>query len=212
MIRDACPGDSAAIARIYNHYIARTIITFEEEEISTRAMADRIAEVQADSLPWLAAEVDGQIVGYAYASKWNGRCAYRYSAEATVYLDPECLGRGYGSRLYERLFALLRELGMHTVIGGIALPNSASVALHEKFGMKKVARFEEVGCSRGWVVPASELAEDPMNLERPCRPSLSRARTWRSTCCTAFSTLALSLGLRTRAGNTATSYNLAHSA
>ena len=153
MIRDACPGDSAAIARIYNHYIARTLITFEEEEISTRAMADRIAEVQADSLPWLA-------------------------AEATGYLDPECLGRGYGSRLYERLFALLRELGMHTVIGGIALPNSASVALHEKFGMKKVARFEihEAALPSGVVMHAQRGRTGAQRLDVAVRPPQEHAR------------------------------------
>ena len=145
MIRTATAGDADAIARIYNHYVANTIITFEEQAVSSEEMAARIAEIAAASLPWLVAELDGSIVGYAYASKWKGRCAYRFSAECTVYLDPDCVGRGYGTMLYGRLFAALRERGMHAVIGGVALPNPASVALHEKLGMRKVAHFGEVG-------------------------------------------------------------------
>ncbi|MFA6312228.1 MAG: arsinothricin resistance N-acetyltransferase ArsN1 family B [Sterolibacterium sp.] len=145
MIRPAIATDADSIARIYNHYILNTIITFEEQAVSAQEMAERIAEVTSASLPWLVAEDDGRIVGYAYASKWKGRCAYRFSVESTVYLDPDCVGKGYGTRLYESLFASLRECGMHVVIGGIALPNPASIALHEKLGMKKVAHFGEVG-------------------------------------------------------------------
>jgi phosphinothricin acetyltransferase len=145
VIRPAIATDADSIARIYNHYILNTIITFEEQAVSAQEMAERIAEVTSASLPWLVAEDDGRIVGYAYASKWKGRCAYRFSVESTVYLDPDCVGKGYGTRLYESLFASLRECGMHVVIGGIALPNPASIALHEKLGMKKVAHFGEVG-------------------------------------------------------------------
>jgi phosphinothricin acetyltransferase len=145
LIRTATARDAQAITQIYNHYILNTSITFEEQAISADEMAGRIAEVQAASLPWLVAEQDGQIVGYAYASKWKGRCAYRYSVESTVYLDA-CAGRkGYGSQLYEQLLAALKQCGMHVVMGGIALPNPASVALHEKLGFKKVAHFSEVG-------------------------------------------------------------------
>jgi phosphinothricin acetyltransferase len=145
LIRTATASDADTITRIYNHYILNTTITFEEQAISTEEMAERIAEVQAASLPWLVAEQDGQIVGYAYASKWKGRCAYRFSVESTVYLDASAVRKGYGSLLYQQLFAALRECGMHVVMGGIALPNPASVALHEKLGFKKVAHFSEVG-------------------------------------------------------------------
>ena len=145
VIRTAMAGDAEAIARIYNHYVASTIVTFEEQAVSIEEMAGRILEIGSAALPWLVAEQDGRIVGYAYASKWKGRCAYRFSAECTVYLDPDCVGMGYGTKLYERLFAALRERGMHAVIGGVALPNPASVALHEKLGMTKVAHFREVG-------------------------------------------------------------------
>lgn len=144
-IRPATASDSAAIARIYNHYILNTVITFEEEAVSSEDMAQRISEVSAASFPWLVAEQADAVVGYAYAGKWKGRCAYRYSAESTIYLDPAITGRGLGTKLYEALFSNLREAKMHTVLGGIALPNPASIALHEKFGLRKAAHFSEIG-------------------------------------------------------------------
>jgi L-amino acid N-acyltransferase YncA len=145
VIRPALASDANALARIYNHYIRTTAITFEETEVAAPEMAARVEELAAASLPWLVLEQDQQVIGYAYASKWRGRCAYRYSVESTVYLDPAHTGQGHGAILYAALFAALRERGMHVVIGGIALPNPASVALHEKLGMQKVAHFKEVG-------------------------------------------------------------------
>jgi L-amino acid N-acyltransferase YncA len=145
VIREAIPADSGRLAEIYNHYILNSIVTFEEQVVSAQEMSSRVEETQASSLPWLVAEYQRQVVGYAYASKWKGRCAYRYSVESTVYLAPEATGRGIGTRLYEELFARLRDQGMHVIIGGIALPNPGSIALHEKFGFRKVAHFEEVG-------------------------------------------------------------------
>lgn len=88
---------------------------------------------------------DGDVIGYAYASKWKGRCAYRFAVETSVYVDSSARGAGVGTVLYEALFAALGGRGIHAAIGGIALPNEASIALHERFGMKKVAHFEQVG-------------------------------------------------------------------
>ena len=144
-VRPATPADGDAVARIYNHFIAHTIVTFEEEPVAGDEMARRIADVQSASLPWLVAERDGEVVGYAYATKWRPRRAYRFSAEVTVYLDPTQTGRGVGSLLYTALLAELRARQFHAVIGGIALPNDASVALHEKLGFRKVAHFEQTG-------------------------------------------------------------------
>ena len=145
MIRDAAAADSAAIAGIYNHYVEHSIVTFEEEPVAASEMAERLEEVFSAKLPWLVAERDGQVVGYAYASKWKGRCAYRFSTEVTVYLHHEAGGKGIGTELYGRLFPILKERGLHAAMGGIALPNPVSIALHEKFGMEKVAHFKEVG-------------------------------------------------------------------
>lgn len=144
-IREVVRADAAGIAAIYNHYVTHTVVTFEEAPVSAEEIARRIADVQSVSLPWLVAEQAGRIVGYAYASKWRARSAYRFSTEVTVYLGPEDGGRGIGSSLYDELFPRLRARGIHVAIGGIALPNDASVALHERFGMKKVAHFAEVG-------------------------------------------------------------------
>jgi len=145
LVRPATAADAEAIARIYNHYVANTVITFEEESVSVADMAARIAEAQSLSLPWLVAEVDGAIVGYAYARRWRPRSAYRYSAETTIYLERGYEGRGIGSTLYSALLPLLRERGMHVAIGGVALPNDASIALHEKLGFESVATFRQVG-------------------------------------------------------------------
>ena len=144
-IRAAALGDAEAIASIYNYYVANTIVTFEEEPVSPFEIARRMEEVWSSALPWLVAELGGRIVGYAYATKWKARHGYRFSAEVSVYLDTEHGGRGIGSKLYADLFPILRERGMRNIIGGIALPNDASVALHEKFGMEKVAHFKAIG-------------------------------------------------------------------
>ncbi|MEQ5834994.1 arsinothricin resistance N-acetyltransferase ArsN1 family B [Marinobacter sp. NFXS9] len=149
MIRNATVGDAGRIADIYNHYIEQTVITFEEEPVTADTMAARIRACQDRGLPWLVLEEAEQVAGFAYAGEWIARPAYRYAVEVTVYLDHAQVRRGQGSRLYEALFAELRERGIHTVIGLIALPNDASIALHEKMGMDKVAHLREVGFKFG---------------------------------------------------------------
>lgn len=152
MIRAAHSQDARAIADIYNFYVQNTLVTFEEQAVSESDMIERINEVQAANLPWLLMEIDACVVGYAYASKWKGRCAYRFSVESTVYLDGAFAKRGIGSQLYEALLAELRKRSMHAVMGGIALPNAASIALHEKFGFEKVGHFKEAGFKQDrWV-------------------------------------------------------------
>lgn len=151
-VRDATPADLGAIAAIYNHYITNTVVTFEEAPISAEEVARRVAAVEAASLPWLVAELDGEVQGYAYAGRWNARSGYRYSAETAVYLHHERARRGLGSALYRELFARLEARGVHAVISGIALPNEPSVALHHKFQMEKVAHFLAVGFKMGrWI-------------------------------------------------------------
>ncbi|WP_229256532.1 arsinothricin resistance N-acetyltransferase ArsN1 family B [Duganella lactea] len=144
-IRDAAAGDARVVADIYNHYILNTTITFEEQAVTDTDMAQRIADVQGAGLPWLVVESDGEVAGYAYATKWRVRHAYRFSVESTVYLAPALSGKGLGRALYSELLLRLAKSGYHLVIGGIALPNAASIALHEKMGFEKVAQFREVG-------------------------------------------------------------------
>ncbi len=134
---------------IYNHYVLTTTITFEEQPVAESDMAARMRNIEAVGLPWLVAEVDGVVVGYAYAGKWNSRSAYRYSAESTVYVAHGNRARRVGSALYEALIARLKDAGYHTLIGGIVTPNEASVRLHERFGFVKTALFREVGFKFG---------------------------------------------------------------
>lgn len=151
-IRAATAADDESLARIYNFYIEQTTATFEEECVTGADMIARLREVHEASLPWLVAEEGEQVVGYAYATNWKRRIGYRYSAEVTVYLDQAHPGRGIGSMLYDRLLPMLAPREIRVAIGGIALPNDASVALHEKFGFEKVAHFREVGIKFGkWI-------------------------------------------------------------
>jgi L-amino acid N-acyltransferase YncA len=151
MIRPATASDAAAIAAIYNHYVASTTISFEEQEVPVAEMAQRIAEVSA-KLAWLVFEQDGAVLGYAYATPWRARSAYRFSVESTVYVAPGQGGKGIGSALYGSLIGMLRERGLQVMIGGIAQPNAASVALHERLGFEKVAHFRRVGRKFGqWI-------------------------------------------------------------
>jgi phosphinothricin acetyltransferase len=151
-LRPATPADAAAICAIYNPYVEATAITFEEEAVSTDDMAQRIADVNAAGLPWLVLTIDGRIAGYAYATRWRVRTAYRHSVESTIYLDQGFAGRGLGRVLYGALLDELKQRELHLVIGGIALPNENSVGLHEALGFRKAAHFTEVGMKFGrWI-------------------------------------------------------------
>ena len=149
MIREVTDQDAEAIARIYNHYITNTLVTFEEKAIGSGDILNRIQGVRECGLFWYVAEDKGKVIGYAYASKWKDRGAYQHTAEVSVYLVPDLTTKGWGTKLYEVLFESLRKKGIHSVIGGIAIPNPASIALHKKFGMVQVAHFKETGYKFG---------------------------------------------------------------
>lgn len=151
VLRDACAADAAAIAAIYNHYVANTVISMESDPVGVDEMARRLRDIQGAALPWLVLVDGGVVLGYAYASKWRARPGYRHALESSVYVDAAQRGRGLGSTLYRALIARLAGR-VHCVIGGIALPNPASVALHERLGFIQVACFTEVGHKFGnWV-------------------------------------------------------------
>lgn len=144
MVRIATAADAVPVCEIYNHYIVQTVVTFEEEPLSVESMARRMEGVLRD-FPWLVWEEGGEVLGYAYAAHWHERSAYRHSAETTIYLRPDVVGRRIGLGLYEALLSNLRTRRLHAVIGGIALPNPASVALHEKLGFRPIGTLKEVG-------------------------------------------------------------------
>jgi phosphinothricin acetyltransferase len=151
MIRDALPRDCAAIAAIYNHYVQHTVVTFEEVAVPVDEMGRRVTEIQS-RFPWLVVEDAGEVQGYAYAGPWKQRAAYRFAVEISVYLHPAHVGKGLGTALYQHLLVALAALQVHAIIGGVALPNEASVRLHEKFGFIKTAHFADVGFKFGrWV-------------------------------------------------------------
>jgi L-amino acid N-acyltransferase YncA len=144
-IRPAELTDAAAIVTIYNHYVRTTTITFEEAELDAEEMAVRIADVHSRHLPWYVAIEQDAVVGYAYATPWRSRSAYRFAVEVTVYLAPGRIRKGIGTSLYAALLHTIRSDGFHTAIAGIALPNAESLALHERYGFERVAHFKQVG-------------------------------------------------------------------
>ena len=148
-IRNARKEDAGVIARIYNPFILESVVTFEELAVTEGEIARRMNEITSAGYPYLVAETQNEVAGYAYASQWRSRSAYRYTAESTVYLDPIYAGKGIGNALYKDLIERLQTMGIHVVMGVITLPNPPSIALHEKLGFKKTAHFVEVGYKFG---------------------------------------------------------------
>jgi phosphinothricin acetyltransferase len=143
--------DAAQIAEIYNYYIQNTHHTFETEPLSPEEMQKRIGEVSLD-YPFLVAEEDGEILGYAYSSRFRLREAYEYSAEVSIYVKNEAKQKGIGTSLYAQLFDDLAETDTHAIIASISLPNDPSVRFHERLGFEKVGHFREVGYKLGrWI-------------------------------------------------------------
>lgn len=145
-VRPATPEDAAAIAAVYAHYVTQTAATFEEVVPEADEIARRMR--LAPRLPWFVAERD-DVVGYAYASHHRARAAYRWSVDVSVYLAPEETGRGTGPTLYDVLLTELAALGYVSAFAGIALPNPASVRLHEAKGFTHVGVFRDVGFKLG---------------------------------------------------------------
>jgi L-amino acid N-acyltransferase YncA len=129
MIREATYSDARMIAEIYNYYILNSIITFELDPITPEEIINRM-ERYKEAGPYLVYEENDEIIGYAYVSKFRERQAYEHSVESTIYLKNGFGGKGLGSRLYSELLAQV-PINCHVIIGGIALPNDASVKLHE---------------------------------------------------------------------------------
>jgi phosphinothricin acetyltransferase len=141
-------GDAPGITEIYNHYIAHTVITFEEAMLDPGAMADRIRAV-IPRYPWFVWEEGGELAGYAYAHDWHQRAAYRFAAEDSIYLKPGWERRGIGKRLLEGVLGELRKRKLHVVMAAITVPNQGSVELHERLGFKKTGQFNEIGFKLG---------------------------------------------------------------
>lgn len=147
-IRRADSKDAAAIQSIYAPYVAETTVSFEETPPDIREMARRIESVSSQ-YPYLVAEDDGQVVGYAYASQHRSRSAYQKSIDVAVYVASAHQRRGIGRTLYAALLPQAANLGYHAAFAGIALPNEASVNLHQSMGFEAVGIYREVGYKFG---------------------------------------------------------------
>ena len=149
LIRLARGDDAAAIAAIYRPYVEDSRISFEEAAPDAAEMARRMAGDKPGYHPWLVAEENGRLLGYAASSPFRTRAAYRWIVESGIYLDPAAMGRGVGRSLLSELIELLGRQGYAAVIGAIALPNEASVALHEKLGFFHTGTYRQVGFKMG---------------------------------------------------------------
>ena len=168
MIRSATPADARELLDIYRPFVTASSVTFELDVPPEAEFRQRIEKVLAFA-PWLVAEIDGRIAGYAYATRHRERIGYQWSVESSVYVHPEFHRRGLGRALYGALFPLLRDQGFVNVYAGIALPNAASVALHESFGFEPVGVYRKIGFKLGrwvdvgwWSVALREPPADPI--------------------------------------------------
>jgi L-amino acid N-acyltransferase YncA len=174
ILRAATAGDASAVAEIYAAYVEGSAVSFELEAPNAGEMRSRIDAVAGD-YPWIVAEAaDGSLAGYAYACPFRPRAAYRFAVETTVYLRPGATGLGLGGRLYRPLLATLEAQGFTQAIAAIALPNEASVRLHERLGFAHAGTYAKVGYKLGrWLdvglwqralAPGREPPPEPLPL------------------------------------------------
>jgi phosphinothricin acetyltransferase len=170
LIRLASEADAAAIAAIYRPYVETTHFTFEEVAPGAADIAARLAK---PIHPWLVAAENGQVVGYASTAPMRNRAAYRWSVETGIYLAPKAQGRGMGRQLLQAHLDLLKRQGMVTAIAGIALPNAASVALHEKLGFTLSGIERGVGFKLGRWTDVGRWQKDlAVRREPPAEPQI----------------------------------------
>ena len=136
MIREVKLSDAKAIVDIYNYYILNTNITFEEKQLTVDDMEERIIEKTVKH-PWIVYEMNGQVIGYAYLSGWHSRSAYRYSNEASIYLDRNEKGHGIGKKLFANLLEVSKDYGVHTIVSGITIPNAEVYRFMKSLDLKR---------------------------------------------------------------------------
>ena len=146
-IRAATPDDLQALTDIHNYYVLNTTVTFDLHPLTAeerRAWFNDHHPVGAHRL-LVAEDPAGLCVGYATSSRWRPKAAYNTTVEASVYCRPDAIGKGYGTALYTALFASLERHDVQTIVAGVSLPNPRSIALHERFGFRRVGVFHAVG-------------------------------------------------------------------
>ncbi len=160
-VRDASADDMAAIQAIYAHHVNHGLASFEEVPPDIDEIARRRDKVQANGLPYLVAETDGAVRGFAYASPFRDRSAYRYTVEDSVYVAPDALGTGIGSALLSTLVERCTARGYRQMVAVIGdSDNQASIGLHAKHGFVRAGLMPAVGFKFGrWV--------DTVRMQRP---------------------------------------------
>ncbi|WP_136480603.1 GNAT family N-acetyltransferase [Cognatitamlana onchidii] len=148
MIRPFQITDAQELLDIYNYYVLNTTATFDIEPLTLETFSNKLTRIN-NAYPCIVYQLEGEIVGYAYGSRFRPKPAYDYVAESTVYVKHTVHGKQIGTKLYETLIRQLRKTELHTVLGVLTIPNAASIKLHEKFGFKKVAELKEVGLKFG---------------------------------------------------------------
>jgi phosphinothricin acetyltransferase len=145
-VRPATEQDLGQLNDIYNRYVVETHFTFDIEPMTIEARREWFAHYDSTGRHRVLVGVsDAKVIGYASSSRWRPKPAYETSVETSIYLAPDAVGRGIGTKLYEELFKQLQREDLHRAYAGIALPNQASIALHERVGFKRVAHFTEQG-------------------------------------------------------------------
>ncbi|MGI5895927.1 MAG: GNAT family N-acetyltransferase [Oscillospiraceae bacterium] len=147
-VRFAAESDAEALLEIYAPYVRETAITFELEAPGREEFAERIRTFGED-YPYLVCQVDGKMMGYAYAHRMQERAAYQWNAELSVYLAPEAAGKGMGTALYRALIELLALQGVQNVYGLVTVPNAASEALHARMGFAAAGAYRRTGYKLG---------------------------------------------------------------
>lgn len=174
-LRDAVEGDLPAITALYGREVVGGTATFETTPPTLEEMAPRFAAVKRHGLPWLVAEIDGRFAGYAYASPFRPRPAYRYGVEASIYVEEDARGRGVGRALLEALIGRVRAMGLRHVIGAISDngTSAASIALHQALGFREAGIYRQVGWKfERWLdVTLMQLDLDPEGAP-PASPGL----------------------------------------
>ena len=148
ILRLATRADVPAIRAIYAHYVEHTTFTFETEVLTEDAFWQRILQY-SEAGPWLIAEIDGAIAGYAYASMHRSRPAYGWTREMSVYVSQQFQRKGIAHALYAAIVSILRLQGIQNVLAGIVQPNPASEAFHSQFGFKPVGVYHRIGFKLG---------------------------------------------------------------
>ncbi|MFI1772191.1 GNAT family N-acetyltransferase [Thalassobellus citreus] len=148
MIRKVHIDDAQELLNIYNYYVLNTVVTFDLEVSKLNSFTKKIIDIKTD-FPFIVYEEAGEILGYAYGSKFRPRPAYNYTVETTVYVKHGAHGKQIGTKLYKELLKQLKQSHFHTALGVLTVPNEPSIKLHEKFGFNQVAHLKEAGLKFG---------------------------------------------------------------